>query len=633
MPYFWRRPWRPHRRRYWNWTRRPRTTFRRPRRRRRWVRQRFIPRKRKFIKLKEWQPRVIKFCKITGFIPLIICGRDRQTFNWMQYMSSMVPQHKPGGGGWSSIVFNLGGLYQQFERLMNWWTVDNDGLPLARYLGCKWKFYRSWDCDYIVTAQTCPPMTDTEFKHLNSHPYRQLLNKRPIIVPNLVRHQYKKNYIVKKFPPPSLLQNKWYFQQDLCNTGLLMLTTSACSLDQFYCPNNENSTNITFYSLNTQVFAHPNFITEDTRGYNPKSTYILWGEGNGGPKPTTYGKLIYLANTKTYSFGEPNWQNTAPPAQTKWGNPFHKDHGHHDTKIYYSTSMPSNATTSTSNPALTEASEIYTTCRYNPYADTGRGNRVFFKSNVISKGNIWDPPDNPDVIIDGFPLWLIFWGWTDWIQKLKPINQIHLNYYIVIISDFIEPKRPGYVPLDPYFVFPQESELTNTDKAYWHPRFQYQEYTCNLIGCSGPASPKVNKSQSIQVNAKYSFYFKWGGCPAKMQNIKDPCQQPKFPVPSNFLQTIQITDPATDKQTLIYDFDERRELLTDRASKRIKKGKDIKTTLFSDMLKPPIETQETQETTTEEEEETQNNFSEQLINLRRQRQLLNRKLLKLAKNL
>ncbi len=70
------------------------------------------------------------------------------------------------------------------------------------------------------------------------------------------------------------------------------------------------------------------------------------------------------------------------------------------------------------------------------------------------------------------------------------------------------------------------------------------------------------------------------------------------------------------------------------ATKRIKEAKDYKTPIFPDMLKPPIETQETQETTTEEEEETQNNFSEQLINLRRKRlKLLNRKLLKLAKNL
>nr|UGV42494.1 MAG: ORF1 [TTV-like mini virus] len=614
MPYWWRRNYYSRRwRRPWYRRRRPRTFIRRSRRRPR-VRK-FFKKKLKTIRLREWQPKVIRHCKIKGWIPLIICGRGRQMFNFMQYYSSYVPIEKPGGGGWSSIVFNLGGLYQQFDRLMNWWTKDNDGLPLARYLGCKWRFYRSWDCDYIITAQTCPPMTDTEFKHLNAHPYRQLLNKKPIIVPNMVRHQYRKNYITKRFPPPSLLENKWYFQQDLCNTGLLMLTTTAANLDQFWIPNNELSNNVTFYSLNTQVFANPNFHTEGTQPYNPKSTYLLWGMGNGSTtKPSTFQQLIYLANTNTFTDGKATQWTTTPSSQN-WGNPFHADHGHEDTPIYYTTSMPTSSTASTNVASL--AGEIYTECRYNPLIDTGRGNVVFFKSTSISDGNIWTTPKDPTVTISGFPLWLIFWGWTDWIEKLKPINQIHLNYYIVIISDFITPKRPGYIPLDLHFVKPQISDLTETEKAYWHPRFHFQTQTLNNIAVSGPATPKINKSQSIQVNAYYEFSFKWGGCPAPMQNIKDPCQQPKFPVPSNQLQTIQVIDPATDKQTMLSDFDERRHTITATATKRIKEAKDYKTPIFPDMFNPKIE--ETSESSTEEEEETQQNFSEQLIRIRRKR--------------
>nr|UGV37356.1 MAG: ORF1 [TTV-like mini virus] len=623
MPYYWRNNryyWR-RRRRPWLRRWRPRGLIRRPRRRRHWVRKKLFHKKLKTIKLRQWQPRTIRLCKIIGYIPLIICGRGRQVFNWAQYQNSFVPIESAGGGGWSIMVFNLGGLYQQFTKLMNWWTADNDGLPLARYLGCRWTFYRSWDCDYIVTAQTCPPMTDTEFKHLNAHPYRQLLNKRPIIVPNLVRHQYRKNYVKKKFGPPSLLQNKWYFQQDLCNTGLLMLTTTAANLDQFYLPNNELSHNITFYSLNTQIFANPNFITEDTQGYKPKSTYLLWGSLNGG-EHNNYQNLIYLGETKKYVKGSTQNTGTPPGQQNKWGNPFTGHHGHEDSRIYYSTQMPTNWTASTPKPTLSEP--IYTTCRYNPLADDGVGNEIFFKSNAISKGNIWDPENNPDIHISGFPLWLMFFGWTDWIEKLKPINQIDLNYYIVIKSDKIFPKRPGYVPLDPYFVSPQESDLTETDKAYWHPRFAYQKETINHIGISGPATCKINKSQSVQVNAKYEFFFKWGGCPAKMQHIKDPCQQPKFPVPSNFLQTIQINDPATDKSTFLSDFDERRQTLTDRATKRLKKAKDYTTTIFPDLLNAPIETQETSESSTEEEETI--SFSQQLLQLRKKQHKLLRHL-------
>ncbi|AXQ66486.1 MAG: hypothetical protein [Anelloviridae sp.] len=625
MPYLWRRPWyrrRYHFRRPWYRSRRPRTTFRR--RRRRWVRKRFYYTIPKTIKLRQWNPRTTRLCKIKGHIPLIICGRDRQIFNWMQYYDSIGPVEQSGGGGWSSIVFSLGALYQQFKRLMNWWTKDNDGLPLVQYKGCKFKFYKSWDCDYIVTAQTCPPMTDTEFKHLDSHPYRQLMNKKPIIVPNLIRKPSKKTYKVRRFPPPSLLQNKWYFQQDFCSQNLIMLTTSAASFDQFWLPNDQVSQVITFHSLNTKIFANANFHDpQHTHGYRPKSTIYLWGTGNGTTqKPQKYGDLHYLGNTNRYQLGK-TWTGNFPPSLPDQGNPFYHDHSSQDTKIYYSTTPPSNATDKTN---ITEADPIYITCRYNPLKDTGEGNQVFFKSTSISKNPIYEPENNPDIHISGFPLWLIFWGWTDWLEKKKPINQIYLNYYIVFVSDFVEPKLPGYVILDPEFILPNPQDLTETDMNYWHPRWAYQKKTANLIGTSGPATPKTNKSHSLQVNAFYTFYFKFGGCPAPMQNIKDPCEQPKFPVPSDQLQTIQIIDPATDKQTVLHDFDERRHTITETATKRIKKAKDRRTPLFPDLLNPPIQEEETSETDTEEEAHPSQNITQQLLNIRRRRLKLLRKL-------
>lgn len=542
----------------------------------------------------------------------------------MQYYDSIGPVEQSGGGGWSSIVFSLGALYQQFKRLMNWWTKDNDGLPLVQYKGCKFKFYKSWDCDYIVTAQTCPPMTDTEYKHLDSHPYRQLMNKKPIIVPNLIRKPSKKTYKVRRFPPPSLLQNKWYFQQDFCSTNLLMLTTSAASFDQFWLPNDQISQVITFHSLNTKIFANANFHDPQHKdGYRPKSTIYLWGTGNGTTQtPTTYGKLHYLGNTNRYQLGE-TWSGNFPPDLTKQGNPFYHDHSSQDTKIYYSTTAPQNSETHTH---ITEADPIFITCRYNPLKDTGEGNQVFFKSTTISKNPIYEPENNPDIHISGFPLWLIFWGWTDWLEKKKPINQIYLNYYIVFVSDFVEPKLPGYVILDQDFILPNPQDLTETDLNYWHPRWAYQKKTANLIGTSGPATPKTNKSHSLQVNAFYTFYFKFGGCPAPMQNIRDPCEQPKFPVPSDQLQTIQIIDPATDKQTLLHDFDERRHTITETATKRIKKAKDRRTPLFPDLLNPPIQEEETSETDTEEETQPSQNITQQLLNIRRRRLKLLRKL-------
>lgn len=124
----------------------------------------------------------------------------------------------------------------------------------------------------------------------------------------------------------------------------------------------------------------------------------------------------------------------------------------------------------------------------------------------------------------------------------------------------------------------------------------------------------------------YTFYFKFGGCPAPMQNIKDPCEQPKFPIPSDQLQTIQVIDPATDKQSMLHDFDERRHTITETAAKRIKKAKDSKTSIFSDLLNPPIQEETTSTDSSEEEAHPSQNITQQLLNIRRRRLKLLRKL-------
>lgn len=554
-------------------------------------------------------------------------------FNFVQYKDSMVPIGQSGGGGWSIMVFNLGGLYTEFQKLNNWWTASNDGLPLVQYLGCKFKFYQSWDTDYVVNYQTCPPMTDTELKHLDAQPSRMLMNRKAIIVPNLIRNEYRKRkYITRKFPPPALLKNNWYFQQDLCNTNLLLLTTSAVSLDQYYIPNDQPSYNITLISLNTQLFQQPNFNNlSETTGYSPKSNIFLWGGGNGTHTvPTNVKNLAYLGNTIKYQPGKTVTQlHNTIGSKNDWGNPFYGHHSSEDTIIYYSTEMPKDTTTF--NLKLTIADPIFTTCRYNPLRDTGQGNEVYFKSNSIAKKSISDPPDNPDIHIFGFPLWLIFWGWTDWIEKLKPIQQTYLNYYVVVKSDFITPKRPAYVFLDKKFTEPDETDLTETDKLHWYPRFEYQKESLNSIAVSGPGAPKINKSDSIQAKAFYSFHFKWGGCPAPMLNIKDPCEQAKFPTPNNQLQTVQATDPRTDCRTLLHDCDERRQTVTTKALKRLKSFAKIPPTLLTGQTNFDPQIKETSSESSTEEEKEETTREQQLIHIRQQHKKLKRKLNRLIK--
>lgn len=350
----------------------------------------------------------------------------------------------------------------------------------------------------------------------------------------------------------------------------------------------------------------------------------LWGGGNGDHElPKNVQHLIYLGNTIQFQKGSYN-TSTLQTQRNHWGNPFYHDHSTDDTAVYYSTTWPSS---NTSAIALTKIESIFTTCRYNPLKDTGDGNEVYFKSNSIATKSISDPPNNPDIYIHGYPLWLIFWGWTDWIEKLKPIQQIYLNYYVVVKSKFITPAKPAYVFLDDYFTQPDPHHLNETDKANWHPRFEYQKKSLNSIAVSGPGAPKTNKSQSIQAKAFYTFYFKWGGCPAPMLNIKDPCEQAKFPNPNNQLQRLQATDPKTDIRTMLHDCDERRQSITKTAIKRLKSFAKIPPTILTGETNFDIQPhQETASEASTSEEEEERPLKQQLIHIRHQYKKLKRKL-------
>nr|UGV37839.1 MAG: ORF1 [TTV-like mini virus] len=611
MPYYqrrwrWRRRGPTRRRRFPTYRRRFRRTLWRKRRRQPVRRRRYKYKKLRYLRLKEWQPKTIKKCRIKGQICLFQCGKNRIFNNYAQYQESIVPVHESGGGGWSALAFSLGALYTEHEHLRNWWTQGNKGLPLARYLGCRFRFYKSLDTDYVVNVQLCPPFTDTEYLHLNAQPSRALMAHRPIIVPNITRPPYnRKPYITKTFRPPSQFLNKWYFQQDICNTPVIMLITTAVSLDQYYLPNNELSNNITLYSLDTILFQNPNFqITTGTAGYQPKTNTFLYGTKNGhlSQDISKWTELIYLGNTQPYQEGQFISTTNIDNKQT-WGNPFHATFVHADTRVFYSSKKPTNSDiTSNQKPQISEVHEIYVECRYNPHKDTGQGNEMYLLSNTRSINTTHDAPQNPDLIITGFPLWLMVWGWTDWIKKLKVAQQIDINYYLVIKSSFIQPPRPCYIFLDKFFVYPHIEDMTETDKSHWYPKLDYQQESINLIAQSGPGAPKLNKSQSMQAKANYSFHFKWGGCPAKMQDVKDPCAQGTYPIPRKEFSTDEIEDPSTPKETHLYSFDESGGYLTKKCTKRLKT--DFETIDFTGKkLDPPPQIQESENSSTEEETE------------------------------
>uniref|UniRef100_A0AAU8H4R8 Capsid protein n=1 Tax=Betatorquevirus homini1 TaxID=3048395 RepID=A0AAU8H4R8_9VIRU len=649
--YYKRPQWRWRRRR---WTRRWRTRplIRRGYTRRRRVRRRkFLRYKRKKLKtitIKQWQPDNIRKCKIKGQLCLLTCGQNRINNNFILTAESIIPVGEPGGGGFSIMQLTLRALYDEYVHFRNWWTTSNCGLPLVKYSGCSIKFYCSNDTDYIVTAQHTGPFEVTVDSYLNTQPSRHIMNKKSFVVPKLNPNKKKRPYIKKKFPPPALFYNKWYFQQDILNTPLILLYISATSFDQMYAPNDQISTNITFYSLNTDLFQNPYWEKDDNQPYYPKVVGTqntgLYTSDQQFQNNITFSKLYPLLNTTQYKI-PPHQQANFTDLQNynnpqNWYNPFtitaHDDHL--ETPIYYGIHPINDSQltgTSHPKPSILPITGLYQECRYNPFKDKGIGNIFYVKCTKKPEGSFTTLPTDNRLILRDFPIWLATWGWTSWLEKSKPVYHLHEDYQIVIQSDYIQPKLRCYVPLDMYFTHNDGKNLTQTDKAHWHPKFAFQTETLSKLAETGPATPKINKQKQIQIHALYNFYFKWGGCPAPMETICDPSTQEKFPTPYNIIQELNVENPETPKETYIYKFDERDGYLTKTATKRLKQ--DIETTKYFtehgskdpqlQIYPPTDQTQkETEETTPKKKK-----LLEQLDLLRDHQQQLQRRIDRLSK--
>ncbi len=130
-------------------------------------------------------------------------------------------------------------------------------------------------------------------------------------------------------------------------------------------------------------------------------------------------------------------------------------------------------------------------------------------------------------------------------------------------------------------------------------------------------------TQSIEAKCKYSFQFKWGGCPAKMENITDPCQLHKYPIPSNLTETIQMQNPEQDPTYNLYSWDERHGFLTKKAIQRLKTDSETETPPFylteQSKMDPPISQKtlkdyfkEMQETTSSSEEDQETTLEQRI---------------------
>lgn len=527
------------------------------------------------------------------------------------------------------MVFSLGSLYEDYDHLNNIWTTSNAGMPLVRFLGGTIKLYQSLNTDYVAIFDSCWPMVDTPHTHADSSPSRMLTRKHKIVVPSKLTKNRKKPYKKFKFKPPTQMLNRWYFQKEICNTPLLMLTATAVNLTEPFAPSNAITNGISFYSINTFLFQNPNFEhPPETTGYshkilNSKSMY-LYATRTIKPNDDTQfnnwlGTLIFLGNSRTNQPGKTFKEiKDASLNNTKenWGNPFYfdyiemKDTAFSTYHIYTSQCTAINIldklkNISPSDVVNTNFQEITHTyvhyLTYNPDKDTGENKLYLLKT--FGPATL-DEPENDNLIIEGFPLYNLIWGWTDFIKKLKLITDLDRHSILLIKTKmFSDNTLNVFWPIDLNFLEGHDPYQTNKDDPYqtdlynhenWFPKLQFQDQTINKIATSGRFSPKTNNY--LQASIKYQFNFKWGGCPKTLEKAYDPCLQSHWPTPDNFTGRLTIQNPDTPPETELYTWDWDQDYIRESAIQRIQAYTTTPENVFSitetKFQPPPIKKQE-----------------------------------------
>nr|UGV38065.1 MAG: ORF1 [TTV-like mini virus] len=671
MPAYWQRRRRNYfqrRRRPWFSTWRTRRTFRRKvykrrhRRRRYKVKKRKHFRKRQKIIIKQFNPKSMRKCKIIGTKCTIQGSPLRCHHNFIQYYNSKVPEKYPGGGGWSQLIFTLDSLYDDFQKMQNIWTCSNCTLPLARYKGCTMKFYQTNYIDYIVIYDTCWPMVDTYLSHPDAAPSMMHLKKNKICVPSRQTQLRKKPYKKVFIPPPSQMYNKWYFQKEICTTPLLMITTTATSFTFPYCSPKAENNNISIHFIDPTTFQNLNFQNyPSTQGYWCKKAHLehedrelpMYLYAIRNPQQLTEQSkvtdnnvnklgIIPLCNSNTFQLGSEIILGTTPNNKEHWGNPFYHSIIDEDTyTIYISLMTPTDLhqlnTTPTKQYFVTKLTQpLVHTLRYNPETDKGLKNKAWIlKTNEYNNTN---EPENINLQIEGFPLYVLFWGWTDWVKKTGIINNLDDNGIVVFKTDQFNEQLPLYIPIDfdflhgydPYVEHSYEGQPSlpsSYSQKHWYPKLKFQDQSIEKICMSGPGCPRLLNKEYMQAFVKYKFQFTWGGCPKQLEKACNPCSQPTWTTPDNIPGRLEIQNPNTNPLTELYNWDWDGDYVTTEAIQRIQEHtKTDKSSFISTANKNNTKAaiQKKQKETQEEEEKT---LLKQLQLLQQQRQQLQNLLL------
>nr|UYM03195.1 MAG: ORF1 [Anelloviridae sp.] len=592
MPFWWkrrRRPW------YGRYRRRYRTTKYKKRRRRRFTRRRNrkttrrrrrrkhkVRKKLKKIHIQQWQPDSIRKCKIKGLSCLVSGAQGRQANCYTFTAPDYIQPKAPAGGGFGSELITLKWLYHEYLAHNNIWTTTNAYKDLCRYTGCKITFYRHQTTDFIITYDLQPPFDLTKFTYPELQPQNLLLKKRKVFLLSQASNPKGKLKVTLKIKPPKQMITKWFFQKDFCPYGLLKLSATAANFNFPRIGPLAQSRILTIYSLNTMFYHNSDWAQTKTTAYKNITTQTL---------PLWF-KYREKGVDKWYEYTE---------EQGSYSNPYLKSISYTDglfnPKVLLSSEVRVGKGSGTKPPSTgTLATLPIVVLRYNPEVDSGFGNEVYLTS--IFKGSYDKPSVTEDYHFNGVPLWMAFFGYSDFLKQKSNDKGILLTHMFIVKSPALHPlsqttEQKYYPILNEDFVFgklPWEEYMSTSIKSKWYPTAEQQDVVINNIVCTGPYIPKYN-NQTIstwELNYKYTFYFKWGGPEVTDPTVEDPCTRNTYPVPDKQQKRIQIKNPEKlDTNTIFHEWDFRRGQITQTALKRMSAHLEIDTDFETDFSATP----------------------------------------------
>lgn len=524
-------------------------------------------------------------------------------------------KYDPYGGGLSTFMWTLQGLFEEYEKHRNRWSTSNVDLELVRYLGASFRLYRAPKADFIFTYNRKAPFNDTQLTCPSMQPCIQLNSKKKkVLVKSFDTKPKGKGHVTVKVSPPTLFQDRWYFQKDLRNIPLLTTQAITANLRFPFCPPQTNNCCVHFQVLNrfynTILSISPNYLANNYTGLKNHIS-MHWApveQPNPGQGAGTYFNTF---KTEEHIF-EPNWRqfkitqkvNTTTDKKYEnisslWGDNIYKldilEAFQNNAKNMYQArkhqtfqeSQYLNHKTGIFSPILLSQQRLapdwpgmYINVIYNPYNDKGIGNKVWIDWCTKNDSQYRETAGRLPIL--DIPLYAALLGYRDYCSKYYHDKGLHKEVRVTIQCPYTQPPLydkdntdMGFVPFDYNFgdgKMPDgEGYIPEEYRFKWYICMFHQQNWINDIVQCGPFA-YTGTEKNVVLGCQYKFNFLFGGNPVSSQTIKDPSTQPDFPIPGTgtFPTRLQITNPKlVDDGYIFRRWDIRRGFYGEKSLKRM----------------------------------------------------------------